>query len=174
MAMELISMDYWSEFYTDSEDLKRAKKEHLEDILATLPWIAVIDKYQHWLYENPNHSIEERKATWLDIIGEFGSNVVDWSGVEKGLEYAWQKQLHLFEVPFYYIEYGMAQLGAIAVWRNYKKNPELAVQQYKDALSLGYTKSIADIYAAAGIEFNFSSEYIKELADFVKLELESI
>ncbi|MCB9361127.1 MAG: M3 family oligoendopeptidase [Flavobacteriales bacterium] len=171
MSMELLTMDYWDEFYTNPEELKRAKKEQLEKALETLPWVASIDKFQHWVYENPTHTVEERYATWQNIMKEFGSNVVDWSGNENALAALWQKQLHLYEVPFYYIEYGMAQLGAIAVWRNYKQNPTKAIDQYIAALKLGYTKSIGEIYKAAGIEFNFTQAYVKELVDFIKEEL---
>lgn len=174
MSMELLSMDYWNEFYTNPEELKRAKKEQLEKALETLPWVASIDKFQHWVYENPNHTVEERYAKWNEIMKAFGSNQVDWTGNEKSLLSLWQKQLHLYEVPFYYIEYGMAQLGAIAVWRNYKQQPEKAIGQYMDALKLGYTKSIKDIYKAAGIEFNFSQAYVKELVDFIKDELKKL
>lgn len=174
MSMELISMDYWDEFYTDAEELKRAKIQQLHRSLETLPWVATIDKFQHWVYENPKHSVEEREAKWNELMNVFGNHVVDWSGNEDTRTYLWQKQLHLYEVPFYYIEYAMAQLGAIAVWRNYKKNPEKAIQQYMDALSLGYTKTIGEIYQTAGIEFNFSQAYVKELVDFVKGELEKL
>lgn len=172
MAMELISMDYWDEFYTDPSDLKRAKKEHLEDIISTLPWIAIIDKFQHWIYENPEHSTEERTKAWRAIEDDLSHDQIDWTAKgEKSLDIAWQKQLHLFEVPFYYIEYGMAQLGAIAIWKNYKKDPKEALNQYKNALSLGYTESIGEIYKAAGIEFNFSKEYIGQLMTFLQSEL---
>lgn len=174
MSMELLTMDYWNEFYTNPEELKRAKKEQLEKALETLPWVASIDKFQHWIYENPNHTVEERYAKWNEIMKAFGSNQIDWTGNEKSLLSLWQKQLHLYEVPFYYIEYGMAQLGAIAVWRNYKQQPEKAIGQYMDALKLGYTKSIKDIYKAAGIEFNFSQAYVKELVDFIKDELKKL
>lgn len=174
MSMELLSMDYWDEFYTDETELKRAKKEQLEKALETLPWVASIDKFQHWVYENPMHTVEQRYAKWNDIMKAFGSNQVDWTGNEKALATLWQKQLHLFEVPFYYIEYGMAQLGAIAVWRNYKQNPDKAIEQYMAALKLGYTKSIKEIYQEAGIEFNFSQSYVKELVDFIKDELKKI
>jgi len=146
----------------------------LEKALETLPWVASIDKFQHWVYENPNHIVEERYAKWNEIMKAFGSNQVDWTDNEKSLSSLWQKQLHLYEVPFYYIEYGMAQLGAIAVWRNYKQQPEKAIEQYMDALKLGYTKSIKDIYKAAGIEFNFSQAYVKELVDFIKDELKKL
>lgn len=174
MSMELLSMDHWNVFYSDEEELRRAKKDHLEDILSMLPWIASIDLFQHRLYENPTHTASERKAIWKGITSRFGSGVVDWSGYEAGKEYSWQRQLHLFEVPFYYIEYGMAQLGALAVWRNYKSDPKQAISQYKRALELGYTESIPEIYAAAGIRFDFSLSYISELADFVQQELKSL
>jgi oligoendopeptidase F len=174
MSMELISMEHWDVFFENKDDLKRAKKEQLEKALKTLLWIAVIDKFQHWIYLNPTHTETERSAKWNALITEFSSTIVDWSGFEHVKARMWQNQLHLFEVPFYYIEYGMAQLGAIAVWRNYKHNPEKALDAYEAALRLGYTKSIPEIYKTAGIEFNFSQEYVNELATFVKGELRKI
>ena len=167
MSMELLSFDQWNVFFDNQEDLKRAKKEHLAKVIAGLPWIATVDSFQHWLYQNPDHTTEERAENWLRISGRLGSSVVDWTGYEEARKYQWQKQLHLFEVPFYYIEYGIAQLGAIAVWRNYRQNPEKALDQYEAALKLGYTEPIGTIYATAGIEFNFSQEYVHELMQFV-------
>jgi oligoendopeptidase F len=174
MSMELISYDGQDEFYPTKEDFNRAQEEHLEGIIKILPWIATIDKFQHWIYTHPAHTIEERKQYWLQLNKEFGTGMVDWTGYEDVLTYTWQKQLHLFEVPFYYIEYGMAQLGALAVWRNYKKDKNKALQQYKDALSLGYSKTIGDIYKTAGIAFDFSQPYIKEVMLFVKNELKKL
>jgi oligoendopeptidase F len=174
MAMELISMDYWDVFFQNEEELQRAKREHLEQIIETLPWVATIDKFQHWIYENPGHSEEERLANWERILAEFSDTVTDWSGLELNRSYVWQRQLHLYEVPFYYIEYGMAQLGAIAVWRNYKHDKEQGLEGYLNALKLGYTATIPEIYKAANIEFDFSKEYIGELMSFVKSELEQI
>jgi oligoendopeptidase F len=171
MSMELISMDHWDIFFENADDLKRAKKEHLEQIIQTLPWVATIDKFQHWIYEHPAHTEEERKVRWNEIFGEFTDQITDWSGQEKYRDYLWQKQLHLYEVPFYYIEYGFAQLGAIAIWKNYKENPRKGLDGYLTALKLGNTRSIPDVYKAAGIEFNFGSTYIAELIDFVKAEL---
>lgn len=142
--------------------------------MDTLPWIAAIDKFQHWIYLNPKHSVEERYNEWQAIISDFGSSVINYKGLENNLKRRWQVQLHLYEVPFYYIEYGFAQLGAIAVWRNYKTNPIKAVEDYKTALALGYTKSIPEIYKAAGVKFDFSPAYIKELMDFVKAEYDKI
>jgi oligoendopeptidase F len=174
MSMELMSMEHWDSFFDTEEELKRAKKQQLESVLDALPWIAAIDKFQHWVYENPTHNITERYDAWLKIMSDFGSNVINYSGIESNLKRRWQIQLHLFEVPFYYIEYGFAQLGAIAVWRNYKKNPKEAVEKYKKALALGYTQSIPKIYETAGIKFDFSPDYIKELMAFVKEEYAKI
>ncbi len=174
MSMELMSMEHWDVFFTDSKDLNRAKREHLESVLQTMPWVATIDLFQHSLYLNPTHTLDEREQIWKDSFYPFSSNTTDWSGIEKYRANAWQKQLHLFEVPFYYIEYGMAQLGAIAVWRNYKKDPVRGYELYKQALSLGYKKSIPEVYKAAGIKFDFSKAYIKELMDFVKEELNAL
>src|SRR5690606_13320307 len=115
-----------------------------------------------------------RMQAWNRIFNEFSDTVTDWSGLQEAKNYLWQKQLHLYEVPFYYIEYGMAQLGAIAVWRNYRKDPQLGLQGYQNALKLGYLKPIPEIYAAANIKFDFSSSYIKELMDFVRVELAAI
>jgi len=174
MSMELISMDHWDVFFSDEAELKRAKREHLEDLIETLPWVATIDRYQHWLYENPTHSLEERKANWNRIFNEFADTVTDWSGLQDAKDYLWQKQLHLYEVPFYYIEYGMAQLGAVAVWRNFREDSAKGLQGYQNALKLGYMKSIPEIYSAANIKFDFSRSYIKELMNFVREELSKI
>ncbi len=174
MSMELLSMDHWDVFFESEEDLKRAKREHLEQILETLPWVATIDKFQHWLYENPDHSLEERAVQWNKIFDEFSDSITDWEGLEEIKNALWQKQLHLFEVPFYYIEYGMAQLGAIAVWKNFKENPSEGLGRYLEALKLGYTKTIPEIYEEAGIRFDFSRKYISELIEFVSSELEKL
>lgn len=174
MSMELLTMKYWDEFYSNSEDLKRAKKEQLESILKILPWIAQIDAFQHWVYENPDHTIEERYENWLKLSKDFGTGLTDWTGFEDMQMTGWQRQLHLYEVPFYYIEYGIAQLGALGVWMNSMKSESEAVEKYKNALSLGYTVSIPEIYSTAGIPFDFSAEYLKELADFVKGELNKL
>jgi oligoendopeptidase F len=174
MSMELLTMDYWDEYFESEEDLVRAKKEHLEQIIGTLPWVATIDKFQHWIYTNPEHDQEERKEAWLRIYEEFSDQVTDWSGLEKYKAYMWQKQLHLFEVPFYYIEYGIAQLGAVAIWKNYKDNPDKGLQAYLKALKLGYTSPIPEVYEAAEIRFDFSRAYIQELMQFVQDELNKI
>jgi len=174
MSMELITMDFWDEFFTNEHDLKRAKIQHLESIIETLPWVATVDKFQHWMYENPEHTPAQRTEKWVEIYSDFTDNVMDWSGLEKFREYLWQRQLHIYEVPFYYIEYGIAQLGAIGVWKNYRENPQAGLKGYLDALKLGYTAPITEIYQAANIPFDFSQEYITELINFVKAELERL
>ena len=167
MSMELLSMKYWETFYSDPKALLRAKVEHLEDILKVLPWIAQIDAFQHWVYTHPTHSLTERSNEWLSLSKRFGTGLTDWTGYEALQAHSWQRQLHLFEVPFYYIEYGIAQLGAIGVWKNSLENESLAIEQYKAGLSLGYTRSLPKIYETAGVTFDFSPKRIGELMDFV-------
>jgi oligoendopeptidase F len=174
MSMELISMGNWDVYFDNAEDLKRARRDQLVDVLKTLPWVAVVDQFQHWLYTNPDHLDSERTEAWLQIFERFGAGFTHWDDHKEAEANLWQKQLHIFEVPFYYIEYGMAQLGAIAVWKNYKEDPEKGLQQYLDALKLGYTKTIREIYETAGIKFDFSAGYVKELADFVKEQLDNL
>jgi oligoendopeptidase F len=172
MSMELISMDNWNVYFDNEEDLKRAKRDQLFDVLKTLPWVAVVDQFQHWIYTNPDHTDADRTEAWIEIYEPFGARLCRLERTPGSRANLWQKQLHIFEVPFYYIEYGMAQLGAIAVWKNYKENPEKGLQQYLDALKLGYTKTITEIYETAGIKFDFSAAYVKELAEFVKAEMD--
>jgi oligoendopeptidase F len=174
MSMELMSMDHWDVFFDDPAELRRAKKTHLEGVLETFPWVATIDKFQHWIYENPHHTEAQRHQRWTEIFQDFNQRTVSWSGLEQFRPYLWQKQLHLYEVPFYYIEYAMAQLGAIAVWRNFRQDPAAALAGYQRALSLGYTVPIGEVYAAAGIRFDFSTDYLRQLADFVREEMAAL
>ncbi|MFM8449579.1 MAG: M3 family oligoendopeptidase [Haliscomenobacter sp.] len=174
MTMELLSMDYWDIFFPDHQELLRARINQLENVLKVLPWIATIDQFQHWVYTHPSHSQEERRVEWLRILRRFSSSVVDYTGMERYSEYLWHKQLHIFEMPFYYIEYGIAQLGAIAIWKRYRTNPGQAVSDYMDALRMGNTRPIGEVYAAAGIEFRFDRAYISELAGFVRQEIREL
>ena len=167
MSMELLSMDGWKNYFNDDTLLNRAKCEQLEGILGTLPWIATVDAFQHWIYENPNHTQDERKAAWIFQQSRFSSGLVDYTGYEDAKAFAWHKQLHIFEVPFYYIEYGFAQLGAIGIWKNYHQDKTKALDGYKSFMKLGYTQSIPKIYENAGVKFEFSSDYIKQLMEFV-------
>ena len=174
MSMELFSMDHWETFFDTAEDLTRAKEHQLERVITIFPWIAIIDKFQHWIYENPTHTNDERTAKWNEILQEFQDDVIDYSGLENYRSNAWQRQLHLFEVPFYYIEYGIAQLGAIGMWMQYKQNPQQALDNYCSALALGGTKTLPQLFAAAGLQFDFSPEKIKVLMEFVKGEMNKI
>jgi len=174
MSMELFSMDEWETFFDNADDLKRAKEHQLERVITIFPWIAIIDKYQHWIYENPVHTNEARTATWNAILKEFQDSVIDYSGLEAYRSNAWQRQLHLFEVPFYYIEYGIAQLGAIGMWMQYKQNPQQAMDNYCNALALGGTKTLPQLFETAGLKFDFSPDKIKVLMEFVKGEMDKI
>ncbi len=170
MAMELLTMDYWDEYYKDEADLKKAKRDQLEGTLTFLPWCMTVDAFQHWVYLNPEHTSDERRNAFVDIQKRFSAGV-DWTGLEELRKVRWMQQLHIFEVPFYYIEYGMAQLGALAIYKNYREDKDKALQQYQDFLNLGYSKPVREIYRTAGISFDFSESYLSELVDFVKAEL---
>lgn len=174
MAMELFSMNHWHVFFDDKEELKRAKEQQLERVITIFPWIATIDKFQHWIYENPDHTEEERAAQWVSILEEFSSAVIDFSGLDEYRKFAWQRQLHLFEVPFYYIEYGIAQLGAIGLWQQYKQDSEAAIKNYITALKLGGTKTLPELFKAAGLQFDLSPAHIQQLMLFVKQELDNL
>lgn len=174
MSMELFSMDYWHSYFKTEEELKRAKAQQLERVITIFPWIATIDKFQHWAYEHPGHSLEERAAAWESIQREFTSVALDLSGLDEIRRYTWQRQLHLFEVPFYYIEYGIAQLGAIGLWQQYKQDKSGAIANYINALSLGGMRTLPELFEAAGLKFDFSPAYISGLMQFVKRELDEI
>ena len=174
MSMELFSMDHWQSFFDNEADLNRAKEHQLERTITIFPWIAIIDKFQHWVYEHPTHTIEERTNTWTSILKEFSTGSIDYSGLDEFRAIGWQRQLHLFEVPFYYIEYGIAQLGAIGMWMQYQQNPTAALENYMNALALGGTKTLPELYKTAGIEFNFSPSYVKKLMDFTNSQLEKL
>jgi oligoendopeptidase F len=174
MTMELFSMDYWDVFFDNKEDLKRAKQQQLERVLTIFPWIATIDKFQHWIYEHPQHTLEERAENWRTIMNQYTSVAIDVTGLEEYRKYSWQRQLHLFEVPFYYIEYGIAQLGAIGLWKQFKEDKNKAIDHYITALKLGGTRTLPELYEAAGLKFSFAPDYISELMLFVQNEMEKI
>ncbi len=174
MAMELFSMEHWDIYFPDKEELKRAKFKQLERVLTILPWIARIDAFQHWIYQHPQHTQEERASYWMQLAEQYSTGLIDYSGLEKFRPYEWQRQLHLFEVPFYYIEYGIAQLGAIGLWMQFKENPKQALDHYIKALSLGGTRTLPELYEAAGLKFDFSTAHIQKLMLFVKKEMEGL
>jgi oligoendopeptidase F len=174
MSMELFSMNHWQAFFENAEDLKRAKEHQLERTITIFPWIAIIDKFQHWVYENPMHTMEERTARWMEILNEFSTNSIDYTGLDAYRQIGWQRQLHLFEVPFYYIEYGIAQLGAIGLWMQYQKNQKQALENYINALSLGGTRTLPELFAAAGLKFDLSPAHIKTLMEFTAAEMDKL
>ncbi len=161
MAMELLTHPHWEEFY-DSKDADRARRKHLEDIISFMPWMATIDAFQHWVYANPNHSREERAEKWLELGERFGPKV-DMDGFEDIQKVSWQRQGHLFGVPFYYVEYGIAQLGALQMWKYHRRDTEDALARYKAGLSLGYTRGLTDLFQASGLELSFSESYVSDL-----------
>ena len=173
MSMELLTLEYLDEYYKDDEDLKKAKKEQLEGTLKILPWVMIVDAFQHWIYLNPDHTFEERDDYFASLMDRFNTGI-DWKGLDKEKRIRWLRQLHIFEVPFYYIEYAMSQLGAIAVYKNYKENGKKAIEQYKEFLSSGFKYPVKKLYEIAGIKFDFSEKYISELVDFIMSEIESL
>lgn len=169
MSMELLAQPYLGEFY-DEESANRARRQHLADLSKMLPWIATIDAFQHWIYTNPEHSREERTAKWLELDERFGA-AMDWAGLEPYRETAWQRQLHLFGVPFYYIEYGIAQLGALQLWQQARRNEQNALGNYRAALSLGGSKPLPELFNAAELTFDFGPATMRRLMDEVEAEL---
>lgn len=169
MSMELFAADELDVFYS-AEDAARAKRKHLESIIKILPWIAQIDAFQHWIYAHPTHSREERTARWLELDKTFGA-AVDWSDYRENRESYWQRQLHLFVHPFYYIEYGIAQLGALQLWLRFKRDPKQALGSYRAALALGGSRPLPDLFEVAGARFDFSAGTIQPLVEAVQQEL---
>ena len=172
MSMELLGGQFLEEFYPEPEVI-RARRAHLEGIVATLCWVATVDAFQHWLYTHPNHTRAERAGAWDALVVRFGGDV-NWSGHEEARSYLWQKQLHIFVVPFYYIEYGIAQLGALQVWANSKEDPADALADYKAALALGGSRPLPELFAAAGCQFRFDAEMIRSLIELVRTELQKL
>jgi oligoendopeptidase F len=174
MSMELIGADHYDVFYPDDADRARAKRGLLEGIITILPWIATIDQYQHWLYTNPGHTVEQRTGAWLSILDRFKRSRVDWSGLDDVRASMWQKQLHLYHVPFYYIEYGIAQLGALQLWLAYREDPGKALSAYREALRLGGRRPLPELFEAAGLRFDFTEATLLPLMEAVGEELERL
>ncbi|MEM6393574.1 MAG: M3 family oligoendopeptidase [Planctomycetota bacterium] len=174
MSMELMGCDHYGVFYDTEEEAARAKRKQLEGIVRILPWIATIDQFQHWLYSTPGHGIEDRTAGWLEVCTRFQSPVIDYSGYEEALAASWHAQLHLFHIPFYYVEYGIAQLGALQLWLKYKQDPAAALRDYRAGLTLGGTQPLPQLFEGAGIKFDFSRETLEPLIDAVMDELDAL
>jgi oligoendopeptidase F len=172
MSMELLGNDFLEEFYAEP-DANRARKTHLEGIITILPWIATVDAFQHWIYTHPGHSRSEREAAWIGLMNRFGGSV-DWSGYEPARGRLWQRQLHIFIHAFYYIEYGIAQLGALQVWSNSRRDKNRAVLDYKNALRLGGSRTLPELFAAAGCKFDFSRATVAPLVGLVRRKLATL
>tara|TARA_B100000700_G_C14994837_1_gene833254 strand:- start:147 stop:1829 length:1683 start_codon:yes stop_codon:yes gene_type:complete len=172
MSMELLTHDFLDEFYS-SDDANRAVREHLEGIVSILAWIATIDAFQHWIYTNPRHSKEERHQQWLDLGDRFGSNL-DWTGFEEWRKVGWQRQLHLFSYPFYYIEYGIAQLGALQLWLQYRKNPQTALDNYAKSMRLGGSRPLPELFQAGEMSFDLGNSTVQGLIDAVRAQLDEL
>jgi len=164
-GMEFLAGEHLHHFYDKPEDVARSRQAFLEGKIELLCWIATIDAFQFWLYSNPTHSREDRTAAWLNIRSRFAGDIVDWSGLETEHAYFWQKQIHLFKYPLYYIEYGIAQLGALQLWQNMQNDPVDTLEKYKASLTLGGSRPLPELYETMGIRFAFDEEVVKPAAD---------
>ncbi|RMH12542.1 MAG: M3 family oligoendopeptidase [Planctomycetota bacterium] len=177
MSMELLTMPYWDEFYPSDDDLARAKRKQLEGAIGLLPWIATIDAFQLWVYAHPKHTRTDRAEHWLELEHRFGhrGHRVSWDGLKDVRTHVWQRQGHLFGAPFYYIEYGIAQVGALQLWlRSLEEGESVAIDAYKQAMRLGGSQPLPELFAAAGIEFDFGPRTVGRLVERVQAELEKI
>ena len=172
MSMELLTQPWWDKFY-ESEEADRARRAHLEGVAFLLPWIATIDSFQHWIYANPGHSREERAEVWLSIRDKFGSEM-DWTGHTDFRELSWQQQGHLFGVPFYYIEYGIAQLGSLQLWKTQMSDPQKALDDYANAMTLGNTRTLPELFSAADLELGFNEGHFMSLMGTVETALSEL
>jgi oligoendopeptidase F len=163
MSMELLARPYLGEFYSE-EELGRLLNDQLKDKLRFFPFMAMIDAFQHWMYTTEGeHGAEARKAKWTELEERFRPGI-DWSGLEQFREIGWQ-YLHVFEVPFYYIEYGFAQLAALRIWLNSLEDERAAVEAYKRGLALGGSRPLPELFRAAGAEFALNDGAVKEIVD---------
>lgn len=173
MSMELLGTAHLSVFYNE-QDIRRSWCYKLEGIVSILVWVAAIDAFQHWLYENPGHSHDDRIKAWIKIHNRFVGRLWDWSELEKEHGYLWHRQNHIFEVPLYYIEYGIAQLGALQLWLQYRKDASGTLSNFRKALALGGCKPLPELFAVAGLKFDFSEGTIAPLVEAVAKELENL
>jgi oligoendopeptidase F len=172
MGMELLGNEFIEAFYAEA-GARRARHDHLAGSVTIFPWIVTVDAFQHWIYSHPGHSRAERRQAWLGLMDRFGGEA-DWTGYEEARANLWHRQLHIFLYPFYYIEYGIAQLGALQVWANSRKNKARALKQYHRALALGGSRPLPDLFEAAGCRFDFSARTIRPLARLVESQLEKL
>ena len=172
MSMELLTQPEWDIFY-EGGDANRARRAHLEGVIFLLPWIATIDSFQHWVYANPQHSRDERRDAWITIRERFGSQM-DWSGADGFRDVSWQVQGHLYGAPFYYIEYGIAQLGSLQLWQTHRRDSDKALENYANAMTLGNTKSLPDLFSAADLNLGFSESHLSPLIDEIGIAMQEL
>jgi oligoendopeptidase F len=163
MGMELLASPFLDVFYPEEADRRRSLEEHLYGIVRLLCWVATIDAFQHWVYTHPGHSRAERHKAWVEIFQHF-SGLEDWSGYEEVLEHEWHRQLHLFLAPFYYIEYGIAQLGALRLWGKAQEDRKRAIEKYIEALKLGGGKPLPELFSTAELPFDFGPDSLSHAA----------
>jgi oligoendopeptidase F len=162
MSMELLARPYLGEFYSE-EELDRLLDDQLRGVLSGLPWIAMLDAFQHWVYTAEEHGHEARRAKWREIEQRFRPDL-DWSGLEQFRDIGWQ-YLHVFVVPFYYIEYGIAQIAALQVWLRSLEDERGAIEAYKRGLSLGGSRPLPELFAAAGAEFDMGDKVVSRVTE---------
>ena len=170
MSMELLGSEHLEVFY-NAADAQRARRTHLEQIVTILAWIATVDAFQHWLYTHPTHTCAERAIAWVELMDRFGGDV-DWTGYEAARANLWHRQLHIFLHPLYYIEYGIAQLGALQVWANSRQDKSGALAAYRRALALGGSQPLPELFTAAGCRFDFSAATLRPLVTMIRSTLE--
>jgi oligoendopeptidase F len=176
MSMEALGSEHFDVFYDTPAEAARARRHYFQRVIQLLPWIATIDSFQHWIYTHPGHARDARTREWVRLLDRFDSSAddLDWSGLEAARESMWLRQLHLFHLPFYFIEYGIAQLGALQLWMKAKGNPRQALANYRAALALGGTRPLPELFAAAGIRFDFSGKTLRPLINAVREELATL
>ncbi|MEM7165143.1 MAG: M3 family oligoendopeptidase [Planctomycetota bacterium] len=172
MSMELLALPHIDEFY-QGEDLARARREFIEGVIEYFPWFAIVDQFQHWVYSTRGSTIAQREEKWLELNQRYSTGV-DWSGLESYRRNAWQRIGHMFFAPFYYIEYAIAQMGALQVWLNSKRNGPAALEQYRTALSLGGSKPLPELFKTAGGHFDMGAETLAPLFDALEAELAAL
>ena len=170
--MELLGGEHIEGTFYNHQDAVRSKREHLESVVKLLAWVATIDAFQHWVYTHPEHTTEEREKFWLNLRERFGGGEA-WDGYDNVQRTYWQRQGHLFTAPFYYIEYGIAQLGALGIWTQYLKDPKKGIESYKRALSLGGTQPLPKLFKAANLPFDFGPKIIQSYAGELRRQLSS-
>lgn len=174
MSMELMAWRHLDVFYGDEPQRHRAQRAMLEGIVRIFPWIATIDSFQHWLYTHPGHSAAERRDYWLGLMDRFSSRHVDWTGLDEVRAYLWHKQLHLFHHPFYYVEYGIAQLGALQLWARYEREPAATLADYRAALALGGSRRLPALFESARLRFDLTERTLEPVMQALWRQIQSL